>query len=142
MTTNSLTIQDVIKQFDIWRAKRSSRRVPFPEELRVMAVKLSQQESYSSIRNALRISGGQFKQWQNEAAIKPKIKSKKKTKLSKFVTLPLVESKTIDVNPTEQNNFEFNLNCELIRADGFKMLIYADRNNINFLMNTFLGGSQ
>jgi hypothetical protein len=107
-----------------------------------MAVKLSQQESYSSIRKALRISGSQFKQWQHEVAIKPKLKSNKKTKMSRFITLPLIESKTIGANLTEQHNFELSLNCELIRADGSKMLIYADRNNINFVMNTFLGGSQ
>lgn len=71
-----------------------------------------------------------------------KLKSNPKSKLGKFITLPLVDSKSLKVTLAEQYCSDINLNCDLIRTDGTKMRVYVDRSNLNFVMNTFLGGQQ
>ena len=56
----------VVTAFEQWRKTRSSRNNATPKPLRKQAVLLYRHYSSSRITEALKISGGQFKQWYND----------------------------------------------------------------------------
>ncbi len=83
---NQEQLSIVVTAFAHWRSNRNGRQVPTPAALREQAVALLNHYSSSQITSALRISGGQLKQWRNSAAtteIKPQ-----------FVHLPISDSPT------------------------------------------------
>ena len=53
----------VVTAFEQWRKNRPTRYGPTPQRLRQQAVALKSHYSSGRITTALRISGGQFKQW-------------------------------------------------------------------------------
>ena len=61
---DQLTI--VVNAFEQWRKNRNSSTNTTPKPLRRQTVALNNHYSSSRITTALRISGGQFKQWCNE----------------------------------------------------------------------------
>jgi len=63
--TNSDQLTSVVTAFELWRSNRNGRQVPTPTPLRKQAVSLLNNYSTSQITSALRISGGQLKQWRH-----------------------------------------------------------------------------
>jgi hypothetical protein len=70
--------------FECWRSNRNSRQAPTPNTLREQAVGLLEHYSSSKITSALRISGGQLKQWRN--SVNPQLSP------HRFVHLPISTS--------------------------------------------------
>jgi hypothetical protein len=62
---NSDQLISVVTAFKLWRSKRNGRQAPTPTPLRKQAVSLLNTYSTSQITSALRISGGQLKQWRH-----------------------------------------------------------------------------
>ncbi|WP_159818046.1 hypothetical protein [Colwellia sp. 20A7] len=62
---NQDQLTTVVTAFEHWRSNRSGRQVTTPIALREQAVALLNHYSSSKITSALRISGGQLKQWRN-----------------------------------------------------------------------------
>ncbi|MBL4831866.1 MAG: hypothetical protein JKY55_18535 [Aliivibrio sp.] len=56
-------LSTLVTAFSLWREKRTKGRDPIPQSLRRQAVALLTNYSKSTIISALKISGGQFKQW-------------------------------------------------------------------------------
>lgn len=78
-TSDQLTT--LVTAFEHWRSNRNGRQVPTPNALREQAVALLKHYSSSKITSALRISGGQLKQWKN-SVISPE-------NTPQFVQLPI-----------------------------------------------------
>tara|TARA_R110001583_G_scaffold194367_1_gene365104 strand:- start:556 stop:921 length:366 start_codon:yes stop_codon:yes gene_type:complete len=62
---NSDQLTFVVTAFELWRSNRKGRQAPTPISLRKQAVSLLNTYSTSQIISALRISGGQLKQWRH-----------------------------------------------------------------------------
>lgn len=62
---NSDQLTSVVTAFELWRSNRNGRQAPTPTSLRKQAVSLLNTYSTSQITSALRISGGQLKQWRS-----------------------------------------------------------------------------
>jgi len=62
---NSDQLTSAVTAFELWRSNRNGRQVPTPTPLRKQAVSLLKTYSTSQITSALRISGGQLKQWRH-----------------------------------------------------------------------------
>ncbi len=60
---NQEQLSIVVTAFPHWLCNRNGRQVPTPAALREQAVALLSHYSSSQITSALRISGGQLKQW-------------------------------------------------------------------------------
>ena len=58
---DSMTLETVEAAFSDWRAQRSSRTDPIPENLWAMALKLYPTHKHSKICHRLRLSASQFK---------------------------------------------------------------------------------
>jgi hypothetical protein len=127
MKPNNLTIKNVQARLKAWRASKPHPRARLPKELMAMAVSLCKTHSTIEVSRELKIA---------KRKIEAEFVQKPKAKLidSRFVTLPMVSGEMFESSAAE------NLSFELVRPDGAKMRIYADRNNINFVMSTFLGG--
>jgi hypothetical protein len=78
-------LSTLIAAFALWREKRTKGRDPIPQSLRSQAVALLPNYSKGKITSALKISGGQFKQW-CETFNPPK-------QVIDFVPLPTLEFK-------------------------------------------------
>ena len=61
--SNQDQLSVVVTAFEQWRKNRTSQKGSTPQPLRQQAVALKSQYSSSRITIALKISGGQFKQW-------------------------------------------------------------------------------
>ena len=61
--SNQDQLSIVVADFEQWRKNRTSRNSSTPKSLRKQAVALNSHYPSSRITAALRISGGQFKQW-------------------------------------------------------------------------------
>lgn len=79
-------LSTVVTAFEHWRNNRNGRQVPTPTTLREQAVALLNNYSSSKITSALRISGGQLKQWRNN--------DEPTEKTPTFVHLPISPSLT------------------------------------------------
>jgi surfactin synthase thioesterase subunit len=66
-----MTLDKVCKVFEDWRANRSNRREPIPEQLWMMVRELLPHHHRSKICAALHLSGGQFKQHCLDVKIEP-----------------------------------------------------------------------
>ena len=58
-----MTLEEVCKAFDDWRANRSSRRARIPTHLWIMVRALRPHYNRSTICKALHLNGGQFKRY-------------------------------------------------------------------------------
>ncbi len=78
---NSDQLTSVVNAFELWRSNRNGRQAPTPTSLRKQAVSLLKTYSSSQITSALRISGGQLKQWRHSLDVP--------VQLPQFIALPV-----------------------------------------------------
>ena len=78
---NSDQLTTVVTAFELWRSNRKGRKTPTPIPLRKQAVSLLNTYSTSQITSALRISGGQLKQWRHSPDVL--------VQLPQFIELPV-----------------------------------------------------
>lgn len=78
---NNDQLTSLVTAFELWRTNRNGRQAPTPTSLREQAVSLLKTYSTSQITSALRISGGQLKQWRHSLDVP--------AKLPQFIELPV-----------------------------------------------------
>jgi hypothetical protein len=97
-------LSHLITAFEHWRSNRKNRRSPIPNALREQAVGLLEYYLPSKITSALRISGGQLKQWKNNLSFPENT--------TQFVVLPL--STPLDQTP-------FNVDIRFAQGDAMSL---------------------
>ena len=109
--SNQDKLSIVVTAFEQWRKTRFSRDNPTPKSLRKQAVALNCHYSSSQITAALRISGGQYKQWckDHQSLIKP----------IDFAQLPITQNSQSDESREDTLKLELSFpNGEKLQLSG------------------------
>ena len=97
--------------FELWRNDKPSKNSAIPTFLRQQAVALLSHYSKSVITKTLRISGGQFKHWQQASQAQPEAQT--------FISLP----------PLQEIPLAQSLSLEITLANGAQLSLCGELNN-------------